>query len=585
MFDSGWTAVAEEPRPSAAPLWSEWAPGPELAAALEASEPVDLAVDEGYDAAERLAGYEALVNWATGRLHRETAEYLQARQARVRGAGRGELVSESVAMEVATLARVAPRTGEIRLFQAEALVDRLPRTLAALEEGLISLGHARVLLEQTETCDPETARMVDAELWSRPHRDRTPTQLRDLVRRIITRLAPDMIRRRPEQAEKKRGLRYWSDDHGATGVLQLRLPADEARGVYSVVDAIARRAGDAPDGAPRDMEQKRGDTARDLLLDGAIASGALGDGACHGGDPGDQGREDGAGDPADDPSGGETAGGDAADGDATAGDTTAGDTTAGDTTAGDTTAGDTTAGDTTGENPEDPDDARDPVRGVRRRVRSPVRTEVRVTIGWDVLAGFSDRPGELEGHGPIPAAMARRRASHPEAWWRRLLTDPVTGTASHLDARRYRPPAAMQDLVRARDMTCAAPGCRVPASRCDLDHVAPYEHHRPGGGAGPTRADKLKPACRRHHRVKTHGEWSAALAPDPDGGGAPVIVWTSPSGHRWSVRSPELDPPWWERADADSTCHDQDDWPRDIDSWRRREAHPPPGDPWRRRAV
>ena len=232
-----------------------------------------------------------------------------------------------------------------------------------------------------------------------------------------------------------------------------------------------------------------------------------------------------------------------------------------------------------------------------------MRTEVRVTIGWDVLAGFSDRPGELEGHGPIPAEMARRLAGDPQAWWRRLLTDPVTGTAAHLDARRYRPPGQMADFVRSRDMTCAAPGCRVAASRCDLDHVAPFEHHLPGGGAGPTRADKLKPECRRHHLIKTHGQWSAELGPDPDGGSAPVIIWTSPSGHRWFVRSPELDPPWWERdAEPDTRRHDHqrggdpppaddrshrngDGWPRDVDSWRRREAHPPPGDPWRRRAV
>ena len=138
----------------------------------------------------------------------------------------------------------------------------IPAQFATPDQINFMAKHARGLICLSITA--ERARVVDAELWSRPHRDRTPTQLRDLVRRIITRLAPDMIRRRPEQAEKKRGLRYWSDDHGATGVLQLRLPADEARGVYSVVDAIARRAGDAPDGAPRDMEQKRGDTARDL---------------------------------------------------------------------------------------------------------------------------------------------------------------------------------------------------------------------------------------------------------------------------------------------------------------------------------
>ena len=105
------------------------------------------------------------------------------------------------------------------------------------------------------------------------------------------------------------------------------------------------------------------------------------------------------------------------------------------------------------------------MRGVRVGARAPVRAEVRVTIGWDVLAGFSDRPAELEGHGPIPAEMGRRSAGDPDSWWRRLLTDPITGTASHLDARRYRPPVSMQEFVRARDMTCAAPGCRVPAAR------------------------------------------------------------------------------------------------------------------------
>ncbi|MDD7941405.1 DUF222 domain-containing protein [Actinomycetospora lutea] len=458
MFDSGWTAVAEEPRPSPAVAWSQWAPGAGLAAALEATEPLDLADDEGYDAAERLAGWEALVSWATGRLHRETAEYLQARQARVRGAGRSELVSESVAMEVATLARVAPRTGEIRVFQAESLLDRLPGTLAALEEGRISLGHARVVLEQTEMCDTATARAVDADLWSRPTRDRTPTQLRDLVRRIVTRLAPDMIRRRPEQAEKKRGLRYWSDDHGATGVLQLRLPADQDRGVYSVIDAVARRAGDEPDGPKRDMEQKRGDTARDLVLDGATAHGVLGDGACGGDDDAMQPSRGGA-------TGGSATGDDAAEG-GVIGDDAPGDDPTGDDAAAGATGGGAGNGEEVCDAAAGEGDSRDPVRGVRRGVRSPVRTEVRVTIGWDVLAGFSDRPGEMEGHGPIPAAMARRLASDPQAWWRRLLTDPVTGTAAHLDARRYRPPAAMQDLVRARDQTCAAPGagCRRRAA-------------------------------------------------------------------------------------------------------------------------
>ncbi|WP_345414016.1 HNH endonuclease signature motif containing protein [Actinomycetospora chlora] len=536
-----------------------------MAAALAGSEPVDLAVDEGFDAAERLAGWEALANWATGRLYRETAHYLQARQARGRGAGQAELTSEAVAMEVATLAKVAPRTGEVRVFHAEVLIDRLPATLAALEAGRIAIGHARVVIEQTELCDDGVARAVDAELWSRPARDRTPAQLRDLVRRIVTRLDPELVRRRPEQAAARRGLRYWSDDHGATGVLQLRLPADQARGVWAVVDAVARSAGDPPDAEKRTLEQTRGDTARDLILDGATARGRGDDGGpCSCGDD-VSGSSDSAENETGRPGGTDDT---AANGGAPTEAATVDDGPAAQATQPTPTRG------------------RDPQRGVRCSASSPVRTEVRVTIGWDVLAGFSDRPGELEGHGPIPAALARKLASDPDAWWRRLLTDPVTGAAAHLDARRYRPPASMADFVRARDVTCAAPGCRIPAARCDLDHVVPYEHHRPGGGAGPTRADQLKPVCRRHHQLKTLGHWHTELAPDPDGGTAPVIIWTSPSGHRWWVRSPSLEPPPWDRDPDDplrrderpspSADHPPDpfDWPRDVDSWRRREAQP-----------
>ncbi|MDF2978891.1 MAG: hypothetical protein K0S40_3619, partial [Actinomycetospora sp.] len=40
MFDSGWAEAA--PVAPAALSWSQWVPGPELAAALEGSEPVDL---------------------------------------------------------------------------------------------------------------------------------------------------------------------------------------------------------------------------------------------------------------------------------------------------------------------------------------------------------------------------------------------------------------------------------------------------------------------------------------------------------------------------------------------------------------
>jgi len=352
MFDSGWQAT-----PPVAPAvlsWSERVPGPALAAALDAGGPVDLADDEGFDAAERLAGWEALISWATACLLQETADYLHARQGRVRGDGRGELASQAVAMEVAALARVAPRTGEIRVHQADMLVERLPETLAALRAGRISLSHARVVVEQTEECDPETACTLDATLWSRPARDRTPTQLRETVRRLLARLDPDAVRRRPEQARRSRGLRYWSDDDGATGIIQMRMPADQARGVYAVIDAVARTAGDPPEGEGRTLEQKRLDTARELILDAATR------------------RQDGGG------CCGSCCGGDDSEEDLPVSDTEA--------SAGERAHDEDTAADGDGKaGPRDSaagaGDRRDPARGLRQGTTSPVRTEVRVTIG------------------------------------------------------------------------------------------------------------------------------------------------------------------------------------------------------------
>ena len=45
----------------------------------------------------------------------------------------------------------------------------------------------------------------------------------------------------------------------------------------------------------------------------------------------------------------------------------------------------------------------------------------------------------------------------------------------------YRPSAELAEFVRMRDLYCRAPGCDVPADRCDIDHTIPYPN-------GPTHA-------------------------------------------------------------------------------------------------
>ena len=64
----------------------------------------------------------------------------------------------------------------------------------------------------------------------------------------------------------------------------------------------------------------------------------------------------------------------------------------------------------------------------------------------------------------------------------------------------YEPTVEIADTVRARDPVCTFPGCGVPASRCDLDHVVPHPR-------GPTAVHNLSPRSRRCHRFKTAALW------------------------------------------------------------------------------
>lgn len=155
---------------------------------------------------------------------------------------------------------------------------------------------------------------------------------------------------------------------------------------------------------------------------------------------------------------------------------------------------------------------------------------VHVTVSAATLAGLDDEPGDLAGHGPITADTARELAA--DGTWRRILTDPETGTVRDVGRTTYAPPAAMADRVRARDHTCRFPGCRQPAARCDLDHTVPYPD-------GPTADDNLSALCRSHHRTKTFTRWRMEHLP-----GA-IIQWTSPTGRRYVTHPwpPDPDPP------------------------------------------
>jgi len=87
----------------------------------------------------------------------------------------------------------------------------------------------------------------------------------------------------------------------------------------------------------------------------------------------------------------------------------------------------------------------------------------------------------------------------------------------------YRPSAALDRFVRARDLTCRFPGCDRPAISADIDHTVPWPQ-------GPTHAGNTKCYCRKHHLLKTFWDgWSDSQTPDG------TVAVTTPTGHTYTT--------------------------------------------------
>lgn len=134
----------------------------------------------------------------------------------------------------------------------------------------------------------------------------------------------------------------------------------------------------------------------------------------------------------------------------------------------------------------------------------------------------ADGAPELIGYGPIDTRTAARIAATADAW-ERISVDDAGGIVS---VDRYRPSPQMKRLLAARDLHCRAPGCRVPASRCDIDHTVD------AAMGGPTSTDNLAHLCRGHHTLKHHSDWSVSQARDGE------MRWTSPTGREHIDRPP-----------------------------------------------
>ena len=152
-----------------------------------------------------------------------------------------------------------------------------------------------------------------------------------------------------------------------------------------------------------------------------------------------------------------------------------------------------------------------------------IRPVVHITVPALAAAGRDDAgPAMLEDESPVPIDLAVSLCGQASQWTR-VLTDPVTGAPVAADT--YVPGRELRRAIQARDRTCRAPGCAIPAHRCDLDHTREWSR------GGRTTPENLAALCRYHHRMRETG-WRLAQ-PSPG-----VLDWTSPGGRVYRT-SPE----------------------------------------------
>lgn len=411
-----------------------------------------------------------------------------------------ELAFRSLRFEVATALHESEYIAERMMNTAFLAQNSYPATLGALRGGEISMSHLRVITDEgapIETGDPATDEQRRARYESAAlafAREETPNRLRPIARRLAAAHSDVALAERHETALQRRCVRVVPLEDGMADLIA-HLPAEDAYAIKDRIQRLAKRAlheSVTPAGGG-------GAAVRAGAAPVAFRGEAHGVGVDAGGGAGsvaDDGSETVAGSGAGTGTSASTGGQAGIDQGRTV--AVAGADVLCDLLLG--VAGEASA--TGGAN-----------EGTLER--QAVQAHIQVVIP-------ADGPAELIGYGPLDDVTAARIAGESEAW-ERIRVDEAGDV---LSVDRYRPSAEQARRLKARDLHCRAPGCRVPATRCDIDHTIDAAR----GGA--TSTANLAHLCRGHHTLKHHTDWS--VRQEANG----VMTWTSPTGRVHHDRPP-----------------------------------------------
>jgi Domain of unknown function (DUF222) len=429
--------------------------------------------------------------------------------------------AEFIADQVAyALGESRGRAGDL-IDLAQALGTRLPGTLAALGDGMISRYKAGIIAGATALLDGAEARAAEDKVLDRAAR-LTPGGLRAAIAAAVMEVAPEKAKERREAAAKDARVERWAEDSGNAALMGCELPPDEVLAADQRITAWAKELRKA--GLEGDMDVLRARAFLDLLLGKDSRS-----------------RQDA--------DGGEDSTGPGPGGPGSAGPAHGAAGFAGRVTLTVPLATLTGLADRPGEipgiGPVDPWLARDLAAATARNPKTTWCVTITDQDGHAVGHGCA-RPGprsHRKGAGPGPPGgtgftfSPASRDGPPGGYgsWRlrtprggpglvitleSLATDPCD---HRHESSRHDPGVSLKHLIQVRHSTCTSPVCRRPAAQCDVEHNTPYE------AGGRTCRCNTGPKCRHDHRLKQHPKWKVDQLPDG------TFRWTTPAGRTYTT--------------------------------------------------
>jgi hypothetical protein len=109
---------------------------------------------------------------------------------------------------------------------AEHLDTWLPGTKAALHEGTLTLGKARLIVTATALLDPAGAAVAEEKVLDRVAR-LTPGGLRAAIARAVMEVAPEKAKEQRETGARFARVERWAEDSGNAALMRRELPPDE----------------------------------------------------------------------------------------------------------------------------------------------------------------------------------------------------------------------------------------------------------------------------------------------------------------------------------------------------------------------